>query len=73
MARPWAQGTDDETRTAYLDTQDVAKMTLAAVRRDEAINKVRTHESCQAEDAAIYWCTMIRKTTVMQGVRTGPL
>ena len=26
-------GTDDETRTAYLDTQDVAKMTLAVGRR----------------------------------------
>jgi uncharacterized protein YbjT (DUF2867 family) len=35
-------GTDDDTRTAYLDTQDVAKMTLAAVRRDEAANKVMT-------------------------------
>ena len=33
-------GTDDDTRTAYLDTQDVAKMTLAACRRDEAANKV---------------------------------
>jgi hypothetical protein len=28
-------GTDDDTKTAYLDTQDVAKMTLAACRRDE--------------------------------------
>ena len=35
-------GTDDDTRTAYLDTQDVAKMTLAACRRDEAANKVMT-------------------------------
>jgi len=35
-------GTDDDTRTAYLDTQDVAKMTLAAVRRDEAANKIMT-------------------------------
>ena len=35
-------GTDDDTRTAYLDTQDVAKMTLAACRRDEATNKVMT-------------------------------
>ena len=35
-------GTDDETKTAYLDTQDVAKMTLAAVRREEAANKVMT-------------------------------
>ena len=35
-------GTDDDTKTAYLDTQDVAKMTLAAVRREEAANKVMT-------------------------------
>ena len=35
-------GTDDDTRTAYLDTQDVAKMTLAACRRDEAANQVMT-------------------------------
>ena len=26
-------GTDDTTRTAYMDTQDIAKMTLAALRR----------------------------------------
>lgn len=25
-------GTNDETRTAYLDSQDVAKMTMAALR-----------------------------------------
>ena len=25
-------GTDDETRTAYMDTQDVARLTLAALR-----------------------------------------
>jgi len=25
-------GTNDETRTAYLDSQDVARMTLAALR-----------------------------------------
>ena len=35
-------GTDDDTRTAYLDTQDVAKMTLAACRREEAANEVMT-------------------------------
>eukprot|EP00227_Mantoniella_beaufortii_P002133 CAMPEP_0197613424 /NCGR_PEP_ID=MMETSP1326-20131121/59012_1 /TAXON_ID=1155430 /ORGANISM="Genus nov. species nov., Strain RCC2288" /LENGTH=375 /DNA_ID=CAMNT_0043182287 /DNA_START=91 /DNA_END=1218 /DNA_ORIENTATION=+ len=35
-------GTDDDTRTAYLDTQDIAKMTLAAVRREEANRKVLT-------------------------------
>ena len=35
-------GTDDDTKTAYLDTQDVAKMTLAACRRDEAANKTMT-------------------------------
>ncbi len=28
-------GTSDTTRTAYLDTQDVARMALAAVRRDK--------------------------------------
>ena len=26
-------GTDDDTKTAYLDTQDVAQMTMAAVRK----------------------------------------
>jgi hypothetical protein len=26
-------GTNDQTRTAYLDTTDVARMTLAALRR----------------------------------------
>lgn len=35
-------GTDDETRTAYLDTQDVAKMTLAALRNDAAVGKTLT-------------------------------
>jgi len=35
-------GTDDETKTAYLDTQDVAKMTMASVRRDEASKRVMT-------------------------------
>ena len=35
-------GTDDDTKTAYLDTQDVAKMTLAACRREEAANKTLT-------------------------------
>ena len=32
-------GTDDATRTAYLDTQDVARMALAAVRRTAETNK----------------------------------
>ena len=36
-------GTDDDTKTAYLDTQDVAQeMTMAAVRREEANGKVLT-------------------------------
>ena len=35
-------GTDDDTKTAYLDTQDVAKMTLAAIRREEASKKIMT-------------------------------
>jgi uncharacterized protein YbjT (DUF2867 family) len=35
-------GTDDDTKTAYLDTQDVAQMTMAAVRREEANGKVMT-------------------------------
>ncbi|KAK9814206.1 hypothetical protein WJX72_002245 [[Myrmecia] bisecta] len=35
-------GTSDETRTAYLDTQDVAKMTLAALRSEEAVGKKLT-------------------------------
>ena len=32
-------GTTDSTRTAYLDTQDAARMTLAAIRRDQTIGK----------------------------------
>jgi len=35
-------GTSDTTRTAYLDTQDVARMTLAALRREEARGRVLT-------------------------------
>ena len=35
-------GSSDETRTAYLDTQDVARMTLAALRRDATVGKVLT-------------------------------
>merc|ERR1711990_1099521 len=35
-------GTDDDTKTAYLDTQDVAQMSMAAVRREEANGKVLT-------------------------------
>lgn len=35
-------GTSDATRTAYLDTQDIAKMTLAALRNDETIGKTLT-------------------------------
>ena len=32
-------GTSDNTRTAYLDTQDVAKMTMAAIRTPEAVGR----------------------------------
>uniref|UniRef100_A0A7S2BBM5 NmrA-like domain-containing protein n=2 Tax=Pycnococcus provasolii TaxID=41880 RepID=A0A7S2BBM5_9CHLO len=35
-------GTDDTTRTAYLNTQDAARMCLAAVRSDEAVGKTLT-------------------------------
>jgi uncharacterized protein YbjT (DUF2867 family) len=35
-------GTDDQTRTAYLDTQDVARMTMAALRTDATIGKTIT-------------------------------
>lgn len=35
-------GTDQETRTAYLDSQDVAKMTMAAIRSEKAIGKTLT-------------------------------
>jgi len=30
-------GTNDNTRTAYLDTQDIAKMTMAAITNDETV------------------------------------
>lgn len=35
-------GTNDQTRTAYLDTQDIAKMTMAALRRPETIGRTLT-------------------------------
>mmetsp|Transcript_18474 Transcript_18474/g.51836 ORF Transcript_18474/g.51836 Transcript_18474/m.51836 type:complete len:355 (+) Transcript_18474:134-1198(+) len=35
-------GTNDETRTAYLDSQDVARMTLAALRSDKTIGRTLT-------------------------------
>ncbi|KAK9852100.1 hypothetical protein WJX84_009439, partial [Apatococcus fuscideae] len=35
-------GTSDETATAYLDTRDVAKMALAALRKEESIGKTMT-------------------------------
>lgn len=35
-------GTDDTTKTAYLDTQDAARMTLAALRTDETLGKIIT-------------------------------
>jgi len=35
-------GTNDETRTAYMDTQDVAKMTIAALNKPETIGRTLT-------------------------------
>lgn len=35
-------GTSDTTRTAYLDTQDVARMTLAALRQPATVGRVLT-------------------------------
>ncbi|EIE24340.1 NAD(P)-binding protein [Coccomyxa subellipsoidea C-169] len=35
-------GTSDQTQTAYLDSQDVAKMTLAALRSDSTIGRTLT-------------------------------
>ena len=35
-------GTDDETRTAYLDTEDAARMVMAAVRHDATIGRTLT-------------------------------
>jgi len=35
-------GTTDETRTAYLDSQDVARMALAALRSDKAVGRTLT-------------------------------
>lgn len=34
--------TDDETRTAYMNTQDIARLTLAALRRPQAIGRTLT-------------------------------
>jgi len=35
-------GTEDETRTAYMDTQDVARLALASLRRPETIGRTLT-------------------------------
>ena len=35
-------GTSDQTRTAYLDAQDVARMTMAALRTEAAVGKTLT-------------------------------
>ncbi len=35
-------GTTDETRTAYLDSQDVARMAMAALRNDKTVGKTLT-------------------------------
>merc|ERR1712093_181424 len=35
-------GSDDESRTAYMDTQDIAKMTLAALKTPETIRCTMT-------------------------------
>jgi len=41
-------GTNDDSRTAYLDTQDVARMTLAALRTEGASKKTLTLAGPQA-------------------------
>lgn len=41
-------GTNDTSRTAYLDSQDVAKMTLAALRSEASINRTLTLSGPQA-------------------------
>jgi len=35
-------GTDDQTKTAYLDSQDVARMALASLRTEEVVGKTMT-------------------------------
>jgi uncharacterized protein YbjT (DUF2867 family) len=35
-------GTTDETRIAYLDSQDVARMAMAALRNDKVVGKTLT-------------------------------
>merc|ERR1712225_204837 len=35
-------GTDDETRTAYMNTQDIARMTIAALNKPETIGRTLT-------------------------------
>lgn len=35
-------GSSDPTKVAYLDTQDIAKMTMAALRRDQTLGQTRT-------------------------------
>lgn len=43
-------GTNDETRTAYLDSQDVARMTMAALRWGK-----RHVSVCRGADAGTQW------------------
>lgn len=41
-------GTNDETRTAYLDTQDVARMTMAALKNSATVGRTLTLSGPQA-------------------------
>ena len=41
-------GTDDQTKIAYMDTQDIAKLTLAALQKEESSRKTLTFAGPQA-------------------------
>jgi hypothetical protein len=43
-------GSDDESRTAYVDTQDIAKMTLVALKTPETIRRTMTLAGRKAWD-----------------------
>ena len=58
-------GTTDSTRIAYLDTQDAARMTLAAIRRDATIGKTLVLSGPKAYSTAevIALCEKLGKQT----------
>jgi uncharacterized protein YbjT (DUF2867 family) len=58
-------GTDDQTRTAYLDTQDAARMTMAALRTEATIGKTLTLAGPKAytiQEVRAHACLVLHST-----------